>query len=123
MTQSPTAIETTLVDTSQFDHYDKFLREYEEMETLLNHKLKQIPKDVVTFADQEAVINDHFKEEESTERKLGNRFKVIPTEKESGSQLESINMRLERDSMIDRFWQDVETEYGTSDSGPQKPEE
>ncbi len=44
------------MDTSQYDHYDKVLREYEELERKLNEQMSQVPPDLVTFADEEAVI-------------------------------------------------------------------
>lgn len=61
-------ISATTVDTSQYDHYSKVLREYEELEKKLNDQMNQVPPDLITSADQEAVIKAHFKDEEETER-------------------------------------------------------
>jgi hypothetical protein len=93
------------------DHYAKYLMEYEELEFKINQKLKEIPKDVFTEADQEAIIQQHFKEENETEKELGNRFKVKKVE-EGGSLLESVNRRTEGTDMVGQFWKDIEHEFG-----------
>jgi len=84
------------------------------MEKVLNEKINKVPKDVITDADEQAAIKAHYSEEEATERRLGNKFKVSKIE-DGGSSLSSQNFKREGNSKIDQFWSELETEYGVGD--------
>lgn len=51
MTKEKETIDTTFVDTSQYDEYIKFLHDYEEMENTLNRKMLRVPADIFTRED------------------------------------------------------------------------
>lgn len=82
----------------------------------MNRKMLRVPADIFTREDDQAYIDEHFEEEARTERRLGNKYRTTIGEKEGGTDLTRIHVRNEADSMVNRFWQEIENDYGNDDN-------
>ena len=61
-------------DYSEVHKYEKYLKEYEELQSNLEKRLSVLPSDVITEKDAEVAIKRENRIEEETEKKLGSRF-------------------------------------------------
>lgn len=63
----------------------------------MNQRALKIPEDVITEADTDFVISAHFREEQLTEKHLGDRYKA----KMDGSQRIKVNTEKDEYDMVD----------------------
>lgn len=81
------------MEDQDYEYYEKVLNNYEKELQEINAMKSSLETDVITEKDEINEINQHFKEEERTERMLGKKYLADIDEKEAGSILEEVNKK------------------------------